>query len=446
MNMPIGMAIVTIAKRIVGVPYSYKKRSFKKLIKNAYKNNDFYKAHYKDIDLNNITLDNISSLPFVTKDLLMDHFPDWVSDPDVKFDEVEKFVSDSSNFGKLYLNKYKICSSSGTSKRMFYSLETIRDFDAETLKGLVAVLPTLKSLLTILFSRRPICYIIPKAAPYSFSMCCERVVELLNNNKSHAIDVTLPIDDIVDEINRSNPIALGGYILTFLELCDEVDKKKVITRPKYIFTTGDTYKLEQRKLIESKFECQSLGIYASTECGIMAFADKDETYKIDEDIIIELMDKEDNPIKQGEISDHIYVTCLWRQDSPIIRYRLDDKVMLVKGGNNPVIQPMGRDTPYVVFEKDGREIKVNGYGILKISEDYNQKVNSQLIVDKHANIGINVVGEEEECSKYKENLIRELTAYLEEVHGISPKFYDVHGPFGKLRSGKFSELIYKEGE
>lgn len=327
---------------------------------------------------------------------------------------------------------------------MFYSLETMRDFNAETLKGMVAVLPTLKSLFTIGLSRRPICFIIPKAAPYSFSMCCEYGITLLDNEKSHAIDVSMPIDDIVDELNKSNPVALGGYILTFLELCDEIDRKKLTVHPKYIFTTGDTYKPEQRKLIERKFKSRSIGIYASTECGIMAFADTDETYKIDEDIIIELMDKNDEPIKQGEVSDHVYVTCLWRKDTPIIRYRLDDKVLLAGDGKNPRIQPTGRDTPYVVFVKDGREIKVNGYSILKISETYNRKVNCQLVVDKNANIGINVTGDEEECLYYKENLICDLSSYLEKVHGITPVFYDVDGPFSMLSSGKFSELIYKE--
>ncbi len=443
-KLPRKMAFTTITKRLFGVPAGYKARELRKLVLSASANNEFYKKLYKDIDLQKITPESISKLPFVTKDMLMDSFDDWVSDPEVQFSEVVEIASDSRRFGETYLGKYKICSSSGTSKRMFYSPETMRDFNVETLKGMVAVFPTLKSLLSIALSGRPICYIIPKAAPYSFPMCCEYGVRFFDEDKSHSIDVSLPIDDIVDELNRSNPAALGGYILTLLELCDEIDRGKLTIHPKYIFTTGDTYKPEQRKLIERKFKCRSIGIYASTECGIMAYADTDETYKLDEDIIIELMNKDDEPVKQGEVSDHVYVTCLWRKDTPIIRYRLDDKVLLTKAGKSPRIQPTGRDTPYVVFVKDGCEIKVNGYSILKISEAYNEKVNCQLVVDKYANIGINVTGDEKECLYYKENLMCDLSDYLEKVHGITPVFYDINGPFSILSSGKFSELIYKE--
>jgi len=421
----------------------YKRRELKKILKIA-SCNPFYKKHYEGIDLNKITPETISELPYVTKDILMDNFEDWINDDDVHLDELVEFAGNPDNYNKAYHNKYHVCSSSGTSKRVFYSLEGQKDFERETLMGTFAGVPTPHGRVRTALGKRPAILIIPMAAPYSFSMCCEYFLDFTDNKDTKCIDVCTPIEEIVEELNKSDPYVLAGYILSLLELADEAEKGNLKIRPYVIFTTGDTYKKDQRRRIETIFNCRSVGIYASTECGIMAQAGHASFYDVNHEIIIEPVDENDNPIEEGEISDHIFVTCLWRKDFPIIRYRLDDKCVLVESGAKMKLLPAGRDTPRIIVEQNGKTAKINGYGILNITEELGTKVNSQMVIDRYCNIGINVSGAPEDCERYIEEAENRVRQYIIEKYDVIPNFYRLDGPFEKQKSGKYAELIYKE--
>jgi phenylacetate-CoA ligase len=58
---------------------------------------------------------DISRLPAVTKPELMAHFDDWVTDPTVTRTSAEAFAADPKQIGELYLGRYFLCSTSGTT-------------------------------------------------------------------------------------------------------------------------------------------------------------------------------------------------------------------------------------------------------------------------------------------------------------------------------------------
>lgn len=45
----------------------------------------------------------------------MDHFDDWVTDPQLKLNELRAFTADPKRIGQPYLGKYLVWESSGTS-------------------------------------------------------------------------------------------------------------------------------------------------------------------------------------------------------------------------------------------------------------------------------------------------------------------------------------------
>jgi hypothetical protein len=58
---------------------------------------------------------DISSLPVVTKAELMRHFDDWVTDPAVTKQQVEAFIADPALIGHDYLDRYVVCTTSGST-------------------------------------------------------------------------------------------------------------------------------------------------------------------------------------------------------------------------------------------------------------------------------------------------------------------------------------------
>ena len=61
------------------------------------------------------TVRNGRQLPIVTKPDLMAHFDDWVTDRAVIRAGVENFVADEKLIGRLYLGRYVVWATSGTS-------------------------------------------------------------------------------------------------------------------------------------------------------------------------------------------------------------------------------------------------------------------------------------------------------------------------------------------
>lgn len=415
----------------------YKNLRLRKLLKHAKAENAFYREHYAGSDISGVFVGSLSNLPATSKDILMDNFTGWISE-DVKMSEVEKFVAENGNEA-LFMDKYRICSSSGTSKRMFYSPESPRDFLTETIIGSNAIMPTLSDALNVFFSGKKLTYIFPLSAPFSLSMCSAEFGSLLKKNRVKTFDVSVSADELVKMLNEENPIVVGSYLLTLLEISE---RRNLNIRPMFLFTSGDTLRPEQRKVIEDAFGCPLTSIYASTECGIIAYSSSN-TYKTDRDIIIEFMDENDCEIAEGDVSDHIYVTCLWKKDAPVIRYRLDDKCLLINRKSGEFV-PVGRDTPLILIKHEGKEIKINGYSILKIAEDYNSKVNDQIIVYKNGVITLNVKGNDSDAEFFVLNFTRDLRAAFNEKYGFEPVIKMVTGNFEKQRSGKFAELIYRE--
>ena len=90
---------------------------FKRLLKHVLKNSQFYQQHYRP---HGITLDNIGDislqdLPPIDKQMMMDHYDDFVCDPFLKRKNLENFLTVSQDPREKYRNIYTVMHSSGSS-------------------------------------------------------------------------------------------------------------------------------------------------------------------------------------------------------------------------------------------------------------------------------------------------------------------------------------------
>ena len=58
---------------------------------------------------------DIRQLPVVTKEEMMSHFDEWVTDPLVNREQVAAFIADPSLIGHDYLGRYVVCTTSGAT-------------------------------------------------------------------------------------------------------------------------------------------------------------------------------------------------------------------------------------------------------------------------------------------------------------------------------------------
>ena len=84
----------------------------RRLLSHTIKHSEFYKKLYSGIDTKNCRLQD---LPTITKSSMMDNFDLLVTDPRLKLREIQEWLADNNNYGKLYLNEFLPILTSGSS-------------------------------------------------------------------------------------------------------------------------------------------------------------------------------------------------------------------------------------------------------------------------------------------------------------------------------------------
>ena len=85
---------------------------FRRLLRQTVKNSEFYQDLYKGIDIEKCRL---SDLPIVTKTAMMNNFDRFITDSRLKLRDIQEWIADKNNYGKLYLGEFLPIPTSGSS-------------------------------------------------------------------------------------------------------------------------------------------------------------------------------------------------------------------------------------------------------------------------------------------------------------------------------------------
>lgn len=126
-------------------------------------------------------------------------------------------------------------------------------------------------------------------------------------------------------INTYKPDIIRGYAGSLYELTKYAEKKDLILyKPKIIVSSAETLRPEMRNKIEEVFGTKVYNFYGSREVGGLAGECKNGLmHSFSFGNYIEVLDKNDNPVKEGE-EGRIVVTNLFNYSMPFIRYEIGD--------------------------------------------------------------------------------------------------------------------------
>lgn len=274
---------------------------FKKLLVHAKKNVPFY----KDIDIENIDINNLDSLPIVTKDTIRNNFDDLVSsDKPYKYwtntsggstGEPVTFLQDR-NYQKwvdvsLYYYYKDLLGIDWSGARKLVIWGSVEDFEKRT---------TFKSIIKNYLSN------IKFINAFNFG----------DNEKMKTIK----------SINSFKPEILKAYSNSLSDLAIFMKQNNIkIHSPKVIVTSTAMLYDEHRKLIEEVFNAKVYDFYGSREASAIASEDKDNRGKkiFLFNNIIEVIDN------------RIIVTNLHNYTMPLIRFDiLDSAISIIKSEND----------------------------------------------------------------------------------------------------------------
>lgn len=420
-----------------------------KIVAWARENSPYYAKLYRDLDQDY----QWSDLPTVNKVDLMAHWDEWVTDRELKLADVNEFMKNLDNIGRKFKKKYLIFTTSGSTGN---PLVAVCDSTTNNVMGAVNTVRT--------FSRRQDMSNFIKRGGKTIGVFATGGFYLSNSSvrsrllmmpwKKRQIAVTsalLPTHKIVEEPNAFQPAMLGGYPSNLELLIDEQKSGRLHINPVLIMTGGEYLSENLREKLAEAFHCYVQTSYSCTEGGCVACECTEHHFHINDDwLIVEPVDKNNQPVPIGVQSDKILLTNLYNFTQPFIRYEVTDRVVMhdepCKCGNpSPWLTLEGRTDDVISFTQDGCEIKLAPLAIYAILKEVHELRMFQLVAHSDNRVELRLVPME---GITKEDAFRKaetvLTNHLR-MHGIHNVTIECSDetPKQDAGSGKFKHIIRK---
>lgn len=283
----------------------------------------------------------LEELPILTKRQLMERWDQICTDPGTRLADVQTFLRSPRPSPTRFANKYFAAATSGSSGHpgvFIYDEDEWRWVLASYSRanewaGVVAG-PLHHMKLAVVSTTKPW----HQSAVVGASLQSSIVPTL-------RLDATAPIEAIVDALNEQQPRALVAYATMALALALEQIDGRLNIAPEAVFCASEVLSHSARIQITDAFGALPFETYAATETAGIASDCRHHKMHLYEDLVIsEVVDEDGNEAALGKVGDRFLATVLFSRTLPLIRYELDDRVVLSD-------QPCSCSLPFKVLDE-----------------------------------------------------------------------------------------------
>ena len=341
------------------------KKRLVSLVNYARKRSPFYQNIYAGIrdDF------SLSDLTPVSKPELMAHFDEVLTDRNITMKRINDFTQNMDNIGRMIDDKYLIFKTSGSTGNPAVVLYDKQNIDVSSAVAAFRTFARKSDFRSFMKHGKKTAGVF---ADYGFYLACgmSRYLQLKMPRKKTKItvDVNASESEIIKQLNEFQPAMLSGYPSNLALLADF---EELNIRPDVVITGGELLTDDIRKKLTDKFGCYVQTHYSCTEGGEIACECEEKHLHINEDwIIVEPVDKDNNPVSYGEMSDKVLITNLSNYIQPFIRYELTDRIIVhnekCKCGRTTLwLEIEGRTDDILEFENGIRIAPMSLYKVLE---------------------------------------------------------------------------------
>ncbi|MDW8221970.1 MAG: hypothetical protein RMJ82_03345 [Gemmatales bacterium] len=328
---------------------AYQRGQLRKLLRFALENSLFYRRRLRHIDPDSCSLERI---PVTNKQEIMEHFDEVVTDRRIRLTEVEAFASDPANLGRLFLNRYVICHTSGSQGRPILIVQERKDIQLAFALQLARGHPLEKRWKTLFrrfgrparwasFYVKPGFY--PSAVVFTYMpRAIHRFAQTLRLSLQDSLEKN------VQKLNEFQPNFLTGYASVLEALAREQLAGRLRLREsgqlQMLTNMSEPLTPQARQLIEGTFGVHVSDHYAMGECMTLTVGcPYHRGAHVNVDLaLLEVVDDRYRPVPPGTKGSRVLVTCLHNYVMPFIRYEIGDVITM-----NPQRCPCGSNLPHV---------------------------------------------------------------------------------------------------
>lgn len=412
----------------------------------------FYQHAYRSLPEQGVALE---SLPVMHKPELMAHFDKWVTDSEVTLRTLEKFLEDPQRIGELYLGRYGVWKSSGSTGQPGIF---VQDQNA---------LATYDALLLIQLNR------LEQAMHYAQG-CSTRagrsaLVTATGNHfatiatwmrlarghpwlDNRVFSITMPLQQLVEELNVYQPAFLSSYPTLLALLAQEQDAGRLRLHPSLLWSGGECLTESSHVCIEASFGCPLISEYGASECMSIAYGCPEGWLHVNTDwLILEPVDRNYQPVPAGELSDTVLLTNLANRVQPLLRYDLGDRILMNPepcrcGSLLPAIHVEGRhDDVLWLKAKDGAKVAVLPMALTTIVEENSDLHHFQIVQTADDCLAIRAGHGRNDCAQVSKAAYFAVQSYLASLSLPNVRVViDAQEPVLD-RSGKLRQVITLQG-
>ncbi len=284
-----------------------------------------------------------TDFPILTKDEVIAHFDDIVTDRRITRKAIAEFLARSTDPSELFAGRFHVLHTSGTSGTVGYFVYSREAW----IKGAVHVVR-----VAPLSWRRRTAFVAATRGHFAGASLMLTGNQGTNNlfYDVRTFDVGEPMAQIIAGLNQFQPQMLSGYATVLKMLAEAQERNELRIKPTQLGSGGEPLQSEVKAYLQRVFQVPVLNSYASSEHLHMAMSlpGSDGMFLMEDDLMFELQ------------PDHTCVTNLFNESMPLIRYRMDDVLVpeLVPDPRYPftkIKEIVGRSEHALVF--------TNRYGV-----------------------------------------------------------------------------------
>lgn len=413
----------------------------RELLRVAQRRSAFHARRLQSVDPETFELDQLSTLPTMTKDEVLDEFDALVTDREVTLERAFAHLRETDGNGMMN-GQYKVVTSAGSSGRVGVWVYDEHAWDELQATNMRMVFRDLLHHPAELL-HRPTYAVVAASSPSHLSV---QAAQGFRRGwvSVREFPVTMAFPELMKALDEVQPTSLTGYPSVLAELARASMQGELSISPKRVTCSAEPLLDEQRSMMESAWGVAVGNVWASSEAGPMAVGcfRAPGMHLSEDQVIFEPVDDEGRPVPPGQKAAKVYITNLFNHIMPLIRYELDDEITLL---DEPC--PCGSTLRRIkdidgrfdeIFEY-GHGVKVHSHVIRKALYQLESKMSDYQVfqTERGVQIALRTTGEVD-VSKLRESLQNSLSN-----QGLqSPEVeIDTQGEFRRLPSGKLKRNV-----
>jgi phenylacetate-coenzyme A ligase PaaK-like adenylate-forming protein len=382
-------------------------------------------------------------------------FDDWVTDPVLTREGLDRFVADPTLLGVPYLDEYFVCTSSGTTGHpglFVYDRTAINLLRAMVVARVDLGWLGSRDWLRLTARRFHWAAVVGTGGHFAGAgwLESERYRSRWRARSYRLFSVQRPLAELTAALDAFDPAIITAYPSALRQLAEEQAAGRLHLRPVLVETAGESTPPEARDDMAAAFGSRIHDAYAASECQWLALDCSRGWLHVNSDwAVLEPVDAEYRATPPGELSHTVLLTNLANHVQPIIRYDLGDSVLARPGpcpcGNPlPAIRVAGRcDDVLRLRRSDDRPVGIVPLAIGSAVDQTRGVRRSQLVQTDRTTVRVRL---EPEHDVDVERMWREATAHLQafladQGLGNVTLVRTDEPPETDPRSGKFRQVI-----